>query len=143
MFIAEALIQDLKSFVAQHKRMPRESEVRVKSIGRKKEEAASNAGGDDMEGDDIGDPDDKPDGDINPTVGPGSASNAGVDDKEGDDLGDLDDKLDGDINPTIGIGIICERQLAQRLHRHMKMPGFSPATSWMRSFESTQLVIPR
>ena len=91
MFIAEVLIQDLKSFVAQHKRMPRESEVRVKSIGRKKEEAASNAGGDDKEGDGIGDPDDKP---------------------------------DGDINPAIGIGIICERRLAQRLHRRMKTPGF-------------------
>ena len=36
MFIAETLIQDLKSFAAQHKRMPRESEVRVKSIGWKR-----------------------------------------------------------------------------------------------------------
>ena len=70
--LAEAAIQELKSFVEQYKRMPKELRARVESVVQEEEDGASNGGDDDKEGDDLGDPDNKPDEDINPTVEPES-----------------------------------------------------------------------
>ena len=68
--LAEAVIQELKAFVEQHKRMPKELKVRVEPVGQKEGDGASSGGDDDNKGADLGDPDDKPDEDINPTVEP-------------------------------------------------------------------------
>ena len=68
--LAEAVIQELKSFVEQHKRMPKELKVRVEPVGQKEGDGASSGGDDDNKGADLGDPDDKPDEDINPTAAP-------------------------------------------------------------------------